>query len=87
MNISEEFIVILPNTDLVNAGAVAERIRQRIMAEPIQRQDVSVPLTMSLGMAKAKAVSDDSIEGIIGRADQVLYKAKEQGRNCIQIYP
>jgi len=79
----EEFVLILENTPLAGAGVVAERIRGRICADPVHVRDVNIPITLSQGIAQARA--DDTPESLISRADQALYAAKAGGRNCVKV--
>ncbi|MDF0553325.1 diguanylate cyclase [Kamptonema sp. UHCC 0994] len=80
----EEFAVILPNTDIVDAIAVAEEIRRRIqvLAIPHKKSLVSEYITLSLGVASADA-AQGLPETLIAAADQALYKAKFQGRDRV----
>jgi two-component system, cell cycle response regulator len=79
----EEFAMILPNTSLMDAFAVAERIRQQINAElvPIQNQQV-IAVTASLGCATFPQMAD-SEDQLMSAADKALYVAKESGRNRV----
>lgn len=81
----EEFILILENTPLAGARVVAERIRRRVDADPVQIKDISLPVTLSLGVAEARA--GDTAESLATRADQALYAAKAGGRNQVQVEP
>lgn len=72
----EEFIVLAPETDVREAGRLAERLRTKIAD---QISDFSPAVTASLGFAQYKA--GDTPETLIKRADQALYKAKILGRN------
>ncbi|HVY58210.1 MAG TPA: PleD family two-component system response regulator [Xanthobacteraceae bacterium] len=80
----EEFVVVMPETDLGVATIVAERLRRRIACEPfpIERSACAVPLTISIGLATL-AGPDDSAADLIKRADQALYRAKRDGRNRV----
>ncbi len=75
----EEFIIILPNTTIDNAYAVAEKIRTTISKLKFQYKDKVFSVTSSFGVAEFKET--DTIESLIKRADKALYKAKET-RNC-----
>ena len=75
----EEFLVILPETALAGAELLAERIRQVMEAEKIE--GIPHPVTASFGVVEAK--ESDSVEKILKRVDQALYKAKEEGRNRV----
>jgi len=80
----EEFVVVMPETDLAVAAVVAERIRRRIAGEPfpIHKGSGTVDVTISIGIA-GLADADDSAETILKRADQALYRAKRDGRNRV----
>jgi two-component system cell cycle response regulator len=76
----EEFLVILPRTDLDGGRAIAERIRSVTAAEPVSARDESVPVTVSGGCALGPGAS---IEAVVQVADTCLYEAKVGGRNRI----
>lgn len=79
----EEFIVILPETDLDSACIVAERLRTAINSKPIHTvEGLELKVTASLGVAQ-KDEHTTSLEVLIRRADQAMYIAKHKGRNCI----
>jgi two-component system cell cycle response regulator len=80
----EEFVVIMPDTDLGVANKVAERIRRRVAAEPfpIARGSRSVEVTISVGLAGRIGPQDTSAL-IMKRADSALYLAKRNGRNRV----
>lgn len=77
----EEFSVLLPHTDLHGAVEMAKRIQQLLQARAIAHANSPVAdcLTLSVGIAVA---ADDGPEALVQRADQALYNAKDQGRNC-----
>jgi len=74
----EEFMVIFPEVQLPGTIPVAERIRRGIEAVRFTKENVKV--TVSGGAAEYAG----SIEGLVKKADLLLYKAKENGRNIIQ---
>jgi two-component system cell cycle response regulator len=80
----EEFVVVMPETDMAVAAMVAERLRRRIAADPfaIQQGAGSVPVTISIGIAALRG-KDDNAAALIKRADQALYRAKRDGRNRV----
>lgn len=78
----EEFIMILDGTDIIDATQFAERIRSRMNADPFTVAHLSIPVTISLGVAEAW--DDDDAESLVARADRALYKAKAAGRDCVQ---
>ena len=81
----EEFCLILTETDIQGAQFVAERIRQAVQDTMVQAYDESLSVTISIGVA---GFPDDSRElaGLVDKADQALYRAKETGRNKVWIY-
>src|SRR5947208_15151578 len=80
----EEFVVVMPETDMAVATLVAERLRRRIASEPfaIAQGAKSIEVTISIGLATLDTV-DDNAATILKRADQALYRAKRDGRNRV----
>jgi diguanylate cyclase (GGDEF)-like protein len=78
----EEFTILLPETALEGATALAESIRARVASHPFEFQGERIPLTISLGCAKLSA-ADRSAQDLIQRADEKLYEAKRQGRDRV----
>jgi two-component system, cell cycle response regulator len=80
----EEVVVLVPDTPIEGARAVAERIREQVESTPfpIQHGTHSVPVTVSIGVA-ARQAGDQSGAEILKRADIALYRAKEDGRNRV----
>ena len=81
----EEFVVMMPETDLAAAEAVAERIRRQIAADPfaIHKGTRHLDVTISIGLA-ARMGPSDGAEAILKRADEALYRAKRGGRNRVE---
>ena len=73
--------------DITSSGALelAEKIRHHIEITPFNKCEISINLTVSIGIAQLDK-SDTTIETIVTRADKALYKAKESGRNRIEIW-
>jgi two-component system cell cycle response regulator len=80
----EEFAIVMPETGLSIAAAVAERLRLGVASEPFALPGVSEPLTVtiSIGVTTANSGYEDR-ERFLERADQALYEAKATGRNRI----
>jgi len=80
----EEFVVVMPETDMTVAAMVAERLRRRIAAEPfaVDSGARNIPVTISIGIASLRR-SDETAAGLLKRADQALYRAKRDGRNRV----
>jgi len=80
----EEFVIVMPETDIGVATMVAERLRRRIASEPfaIQNGARNLDVTISIGIA-ALAADGDNAAAMLKRADQALYRAKRDGRNRV----
>ena len=80
----EEFVIVMPETDMAVATMVAERLRRRVASEPfaIQNGTRQLNATISIGIA-GLAATDDTAATILKRADQALYRAKRDGRNRV----
>jgi len=80
----EEFVVVMPETDMAVAATVAERLRRRIAAEPftIEQGKKAIDVTISIGIAALESAGDSAGQ-ILKRADQALYRAKRDGRNRV----
>ena len=76
----EEFAALLPATDDAEAWKVAERIRQVIEQTPLNHQGDEIFVTVSIGLTTGP-LSIDNIENLMQRADKVMYRAKNAGRN------
>jgi two-component system, cell cycle response regulator len=76
----EEFLVVLPRTDLAGAREVAERIRFITAFEPVVADGKEIDLTVSGGCALGPG---DSVEAVVSLADKALYEAKQAGRNRV----
>ena len=80
----EEFLVLLPETALEGAKRVADTLRRELADTPIPWQDQTVGITASFGVTTALPSEVDS-QALIARADAALYRAKDQGRNCVRL--
>ena len=83
----EEFVLLLPNTNLQGAIAIAQKIRISIEKQEIQtkKEDI-IKYTLSIGIAQYDSSSDKDIDDIIHRSDEALYEAKRSGRNKVVVY-
>ncbi|MDI6104003.1 diguanylate cyclase [Actinoplanes sp. NEAU-A12] len=77
----EEFLAVLPNTDVDGAVVAGERIRTVICGEPIVVDDHE-PLTVTVSIGAA-ADPADGLSGLVNRADEAMYRAKQAGRNRV----
>ncbi len=81
----EEFVIMLPETDLSVAVSVAERLQQGVEAQKCPTNEYGeLSVTISLGVAMIKDSSDD-LSSLLQVADAALYDAKKSGRNCVKI--
>jgi two-component system cell cycle response regulator len=80
----EEFVVVMPETDVAFAYAIAERLRKSIETTPvaISREPNTLNITISIGIAGSMGPADRA-EDLLRRADQALYSAKKSGRNRV----
>ena len=78
----EEFGAVLPNTPVVVAVAVAERLREAIERLEVRYDSQVYRVTVSVGVAELR--SSDHVSVLLRRADEALYAAKAAGRNCTQ---
>jgi diguanylate cyclase (GGDEF)-like protein len=81
----EELMVLLPGLPYVGAATPIERLRECVAEKPFKVGNLSVPLTVSIGLAWCESPTDTAHE-MISRADTALYAAKGSGRNRV-IYP
>ncbi|MFN3490956.1 MAG: diguanylate cyclase, partial [Anaerolineales bacterium] len=79
----EEFVILLPETNLQAAQVIAERLRQSIMNAPFASDAGGLRITASIGIAEAH--QNEDLNNLVQRADAALYKAKNSGRNCVVI--
>lgn len=81
----EEFVVLLPKTDIDNAKAIAVRIVEKISAHSFASIGVKHPITLSIGVANIHDTSAE-FEDILHAADLAMYQAKQRGRNQMVNY-
>lgn len=77
----EEFAILLPFTDFVSAQHVAQRMLRKVN-ESVLCQEHKITITISIGLTSFNLV-DNGFDEVFSRVDKALYRAKEQGRNCI----
>lgn len=83
----EEFLLILPDTDLIHAAEVAERCRATLTRQQIESEDGRLlRVSSSFGVASADGVDRPDVMELVHQADKALYWAKEAGRNRVKIY-
>lgn len=81
----EEFICLLSETDLEGALITAEKIREAVRSETFDHQgEESIGITVSIGVA-CFPDHGESYQGLVGAADAAMYRAKEEGRDCVRV--
>ncbi len=80
----EEFLVLLPETPLHGARRVAETLRREIAERPVPWAGEGLTVTASFGIAQTMP-GEVNVQAVIARADHALYRAKDDGRNCVRI--
>ena len=83
----EEFVVVMPETGVEDAALVAERLRQSIADRPFQvsTDEGRLAVTVSIGLADTGLESANDTRSLLGKADEALYAAKNQGRNRVVV--
>jgi two-component system cell cycle response regulator len=80
----EEFVIVMPETDLHVAGMVAERLRRSIAGEPfaVHKGEKHIEVTISIGLSTLE-IKGEAVADVLKRADTALYRAKHDGRNRV----
>jgi diguanylate cyclase (GGDEF)-like protein len=81
----EEFVLVLPETGLVGAGLLAERLRRAVAGAPVATVGGALAITVSAGVATSQPDVPD-IATLISNADAALYSAKRAGRNRVAAF-
>ena len=83
----EEFVILLPQTDLNGGMAIAQKLRKNVESLSVDAgDDKKLSFTISLGVASVDIEKFPDIEDVINNADKALYIAKESGRNKVEIF-
>jgi diguanylate cyclase (GGDEF)-like protein len=87
----EEFIVLLPETPVAEAAAIAERLRSRIEETPVQVEKCPITITASFGVSDYLGKTDSQphervLAEFVSNADQALYASKNAGKNRVTVY-
>jgi diguanylate cyclase (GGDEF)-like protein len=81
----EEFVIMLPHSEIEDALLVAERIRVLVENRTVDHGDHVIDVTVSIGISRLEGAGE-SLDDLVAKADRALYSAKEQGRNRIEVY-
>jgi diguanylate cyclase (GGDEF)-like protein len=79
----EEFIIMLPGTDIDKAKIVAEKIGSFVREQTFNYKGRSFVITITTGVAQYQA--GDDLDNVIKRADEAMYRGKKMGKNCVVI--
>lgn len=80
----DEFVILLPETDLSTAAEVAERLAARVRELRISFGEKILQTSLSIGVSLVTPRTRD-LEALFAQADQSLYKAKQRGKDCVEI--
>jgi diguanylate cyclase (GGDEF)-like protein len=80
----DEFVLLLPEADPEHAAGVVSRLRQALVEHPLNLGGMSVPITVSVGIA-GLAPGGEDLDGLLRRADIALYRSKQAGRDRISL--
>jgi diguanylate cyclase len=78
----EEFAALLPTTTVGHARTVAEKLRKDLAHSIFRTDDIEIQVSVSIGVGEFQPEVED-FEKFLARVDRAMYKAKENGRNCI----
>ena len=81
----EEFLIVVPTSDAQGALGLAERIRASVGSEPVVTDAGPIAITASIGVAVSGGINSCEAEELLKRADEALYRAKELGRNRVEL--
>jgi diguanylate cyclase (GGDEF)-like protein/PAS domain S-box-containing protein len=79
----EEFAAVLPNVDGKTLAVAAGRLRLLVSRSSVEAKAAQLAITVSVGGTVARA--DDSVASLVKRADTLMYRSKEKGRDCVTI--
>ncbi len=80
----EEFVVVMPETELEHAHRIAERIRLHVAGSPFRLMGGGELLTVTISIGVAASLgADDVPDALVKRADEAMYEAKSRGRNRV----
>ncbi len=86
----EEFVVVLPQTEITGARTVAERLRKAVSDTPFQISQGDLHITVSIGMSALTTIEvngEPSAQALLDQADHYLYRSKIAGRNMVSCPP
>ena len=82
----EEFVFAIKNCSQSQAEMLANRIRVAVESTPLITSEGEISVTLSLGVVESIRVAGETVSNLLNKADTALYKAKETGRNKVNVY-
>ncbi len=79
----EEFLIFMNHVDLQRAESILDRLREKISRYPLHIEGLGEPLNITVSFGIAEAIENEPLRGLIRRADEALYQAKNNGRNRV----
>ncbi len=79
----EEFLIFMNHVDLERAESILDRLREKISRYPLHIDGLPEPLNITVSFGIAQVTQDEALRGLIRRADEALYQAKNGGRNRV----
>ncbi len=79
----EEFVILMPNTELDVATLLAERTRKEIEKLKVPYNGETISMTVSIGVSQVDLEEEETLDPVLKRADDALYTAKKKGRNQV----
>ncbi|QEA14498.1 GGDEF domain-containing protein [Comamonas flocculans] len=83
----EEFLLLLPATDVSGASRLAQELRTLVQDTPCRYEGMLIPAQISIGVCAATLQPGDRARWLVDAADKALYRAKERGRNSVEQAP
>jgi diguanylate cyclase (GGDEF)-like protein len=82
----DEFVILMPETARAGAGLAAVRLLSKIQKMKVKTREGNLSITVSMGLSSLERGFDDTmtLDGLVKSADDALYIAKKEGRNCIR---
>ncbi len=81
----EEFVVVMPDTDLAVGSGVAERLRREVADYPFETSGGNLSLDITCSIGVTVSTQGEKSESLLKRADEALYQAKRDGRNRVVV--
>jgi diguanylate cyclase (GGDEF)-like protein len=79
-------IVMLPESSLESARTVAEKLKSKMVEKPVTFEGLSIPISISVGVAVYPGYGILNKQDLFNKADQVMLHAKQTGRNRIEVW-